>query len=75
MDGRSLCYSEDARSLGQGMRSTPARVLHQDQLLIERHAVPKITKVGHAIPHNTVIIEVTNQITGEEAAFRRARYA
>ena len=49
------------------MRSTPARMLHQDQLLVERDAVSKITKVDHAIPHNTVIAEVTNQVTGEES--------
>ena len=34
---------------------------------MERYAVHKITKVDHAIPHNTVIAEVTNQITGEES--------
>jgi hypothetical protein len=49
------------------MRSTPARQLHQDQLLVERDAVSKITKVDHAIPHNTVIADVTNQVTGEES--------
>jgi hypothetical protein len=49
------------------VKSTPARLLHQDQLLVERHAVHKITKVDHAIPHNTVIAEVTNQVTGEES--------
>ena len=43
-------------------------MLHQDQLLVERHAVSKITKVDHAIPHNTVIAEVTNQVTGEDSA-------
>jgi hypothetical protein len=42
-------------------------MLHQDQLLVERYAVHKITKVDHAIPHNTVIAEVTNQVTGEES--------
>jgi hypothetical protein len=35
------------------MRSTRARLLRQDQLLVERDAVHKITKVDHAIPHNT----------------------
>jgi hypothetical protein len=49
------------------VRSTPARLLRQDQLLVERDAVHKITKVDHAIPHNTVIAEVTNQVTGEES--------
>lgn len=43
-------------------------MLREDQLLVERHAVSKITKVDHAIPHNAVIIDVTNQITGEESA-------
>jgi hypothetical protein len=42
-------------------------MLHQDQFLVERDAVSKITKVDHAIPHNTVIAEVTNQVTGEES--------
>jgi hypothetical protein len=47
------------------VRSTPARVLRQDQLLVERHAVSKITKVEHAIPLNEVVVEVVNQLTGE----------
>jgi hypothetical protein len=42
-------------------------MLHQDQLLVERDAVSKINKVDHAIPQNTVIAEVTNQVTGEES--------
>jgi hypothetical protein len=42
-------------------------MLHAGSLLVERHAVSKITKVDHAIPHNTVIAEVTNQVTGEES--------
>jgi hypothetical protein len=42
-------------------------MLREGQLLVERHAVSKITKVDHAIPHNTVIAEVTNQVTGEES--------
>ena len=49
------------------MRSTRARLLRQDQLLVERDAVHKITKVDHAIPHNTVIAEVTNHVTAEES--------
>jgi hypothetical protein len=49
------------------MRSTPARMLRDGQLLVDRFAVSKITKVEHAIPHNTVIIEVANQITGEQS--------
>lgn len=56
----------DGRAVsGDSMRSTRARLLRQDQLLVERDAVHKITKVDHAIPHNTVIAEVTNQVTGE----------
>jgi hypothetical protein len=42
-------------------------MLYQDQLLVERDAVSKINKVNHAIPQNTVIAEVTNQVTGEES--------
>jgi hypothetical protein len=49
------------------VKSTPARALRQDQLLVERHAVSKINTIDHAIPHNTVIIEVKDQITGEES--------
>ena len=49
------------------MRSTPARALRDGQLLVERHSVSKISAVDHAIPHNTVIIEVTDQITGAES--------
>ena len=46
------------------MRSTPARLLRQDQLLVERYGVNKITEVDHAIPHNTVTVEHDNQMTG-----------
>lgn len=49
------------------MRSTPARMLHNGQLIVDRYSVNKITKVDHAIPHNTVIADVTNQVTGEES--------
>jgi hypothetical protein len=42
-------------------------MLHNGQLIVDRYAVHKITKVDHAIPHNTVIAEVTNQVTGEES--------
>jgi hypothetical protein len=56
----------DGRAVsGDSIRSARARLLRQDQLLVERDAVHKITKVDHAIPHNTVIAEVTNQIVGE----------
>ena len=48
------------------MRSTPARLLRQDQLLVERYAVSKITKVEHPLPLNTVTVHLANQMTGEE---------
>jgi hypothetical protein len=47
------------------MRFTPARLLRDGDLLVESHSVGVITNVDHAIPHNTVVIEVANQITGE----------
>jgi hypothetical protein len=46
------------------VKSTPARMLHQDQLLVQRHAVHKINKVEYPLPENTVTAELTNQITG-----------
>ena len=49
------------------MRSTPARLLRQDQLLVERFGVHKITEVDHAIPHNTVTVNMTHQMTGSPA--------
>jgi hypothetical protein len=49
------------------MRSTPARLLHQDQLLVERFGVHKIREVEHAIPHNTVTVRMTHQMTGNWA--------
>jgi hypothetical protein len=42
-------------------------MLHAGSLLVERHAVSKITKVDHAIPLNEVVIEVSNQLTGEQS--------
>jgi hypothetical protein len=50
------------------VRSTPARLLHKDQLLVERHAVSKITKVEHPLPQNTVTVELRNQLTGQRSA-------
>lgn len=44
------------------MRSARASLLRQDQLLVERDDVHKITKFDHAIPHSTEIAEVTNQV-------------
>jgi hypothetical protein len=49
------------------MRSTPARLLHQDQLVVERFGVHKIREVEHAIPHNTVAVRMTHQMTGNWA--------
>jgi hypothetical protein len=47
--------------------STPARLLRQDQLLVERHSVGKINKVEYPLPQNTVTVELTNQITGQQS--------
>jgi hypothetical protein len=49
------------------VRSTPARLLRQDQLLVERDAVHKITKVEYPLPQNTVTAHLTNQLTGEQS--------
>jgi hypothetical protein len=49
------------------VRSTPARLLHQDQLLVDRYAVHKINKVEYPLPQNIVAVELTNQITGEQS--------
>ena len=49
------------------MRSTPARLLRQDQLLVERFGVHKIREVEHALPHNTVTVRMTHQMTGNWA--------
>jgi hypothetical protein len=49
------------------VRSTPARQLHQDQLLVDRYAVHKINKVEYPLPQNTVTVELTNQLTGEQS--------
>lgn len=51
------------------MRSTPARLLRQErpdqpgQLLVERFGVHKIRKVDY-LPHNTVTVQMTHQMTG-----------
>ena len=47
------------------MRSTPARLLHQDQLLVDRYDVHKITKVEYPIPQNIVTVHLKDQMTGE----------
>jgi hypothetical protein len=49
------------------MRSTPARLLHQDQLLVDRYDVHKITKVEYPIPQNIVTVHLKDQMTGEES--------
>lgn len=51
------------------MRSTPARMLRGErpdqpgQLLVERFGVHKIRKVEY-LPHNTVTVQMTHQVTG-----------
>jgi hypothetical protein len=49
------------------MKSTPARMLRANQLLVERYAVHKITKVEHPLPQNVVTVHLTNQVTGEQS--------
>jgi hypothetical protein len=49
------------------VRSTPARQLHQDQLLVDRYAAHKINKVEYPLPQNIVAVELTNQLTGEQS--------
>jgi hypothetical protein len=49
------------------MRSTPARLLRQGQLVVDRFDVHKITEQPEYLPHNTVTVHLTNQTTGEES--------
>jgi hypothetical protein len=49
------------------VRSTPARMLHNGQLIVDRYAVNKITAEPYRLPHNTVSVELVNQMTGEES--------
>jgi hypothetical protein len=49
------------------MRSTLARLLHKDQLLVERFGVHKITNVEYPLPQNTVTVNMTHQMTGAPA--------
>jgi hypothetical protein len=49
------------------MRPTPARMLHQDQLLVDRYAVHKINKVEYPLPQNIVAVQLSNQMTGEQS--------
>jgi hypothetical protein len=49
------------------MRSTPARMLHNGQLIVDRHSVSKITAEPFRLPHNTVSVELVNQLSGEKS--------
>jgi hypothetical protein len=49
------------------VRSTPARQLRQDQLLVDRYDVNKITKVEYPIPQNIVTVHLKDQMTGKES--------
>jgi len=49
------------------MRSTPARMLHNVQLIVDRYSVSKITAEPFRLPHNTVSVELVNQMTGEQS--------
>ena len=49
------------------MRSTPARMLHNGQLIVDRYQVNKITAEPFRIPQNTVSVELANQMTGEQS--------
>ena len=49
------------------MRSTPARMLRQGQLLVDRYDVHKITKVEYPLPQNIVTVHLIDQMTGEES--------
>jgi hypothetical protein len=40
-------------------------MLRQDQLLIDRYAVNKITNVEYPLPQNLVTVHLTNQMTGQ----------
>ena len=49
------------------MRSAPARMLRQNDLLVERAAVSKINKVDYSIPLNVVTVDLSDQIPGEQS--------
>jgi hypothetical protein len=51
----------------QRMRSTPARALRKDQLLLDQYDVNKITSVEYPIPQNIVTVHLKDQMTGEES--------
>ena len=56
------------------MRSTPARLLREEQLLVDRYAVHKITKVEYPLPQNLVTVHLTNQLTGAGVHTRDLRW-
>jgi hypothetical protein len=58
------------------VKSTPARMLRQDQLLVDRYDVHKITKVEYPLPQNIVTVHLKDQMTGEESTrdFRWDQY-
>jgi hypothetical protein len=49
------------------VRTTAARLLRRDQLLVAPDAVYKIAKVEYPIPLNLVSVELTNQMTTERS--------
>ena len=49
------------------MKSTPARVLHQDQLLVDRYARQQDQQSRIPLPQNTVAVELTNQMTDKQS--------
>jgi hypothetical protein len=49
------------------VRSTPARMLHNGQLIVDRHSVHRIAAEPFRLPHNTVSVELVNQMTGEQS--------
>jgi hypothetical protein len=42
-------------------------MLRRDQLLVDRYAVNKITKVEYPLPQNIVAVQLSNQMTGEQS--------
>jgi hypothetical protein len=49
------------------VKSTPARALREGQLIVDRYSVSKITAEPFRLPHNTVSLELVNQMTGEQS--------
>ena len=42
-------------------------MLHNGQLIVDRYSVSKITAEPFRLPHNTVSVELTKQLTGEQS--------